>query len=172
MFKEIDITHLNKNVVDLFKNRWALVTAGDKDALNTMTVSWGAVGELWGKDMATLYIRPQRYTEEFLNKNDYLTVSFYPEDMKKQIHGVCGSKSGRDVDKVKECNLTPVFDEKAPYFNEAQIVLVCKKTAKSRFNPDEFLDGEIDEKWYPQNDYHFIYYAEIEKVLVKDNWLY
>lgn len=172
MFKEIDITHLNENVVDLFKNRWALVTAGDKDALNTMTVSWGAVGELWGKDMATLYIRPQRYTEEFLNKNDYLTVSFYPEDMKKQIHGVCGSKSGRDVDKVKECNLTPVFDEKAPYFNEAQIVLVCKKAAKSRFNPDEFLDGEIDEKWYPQNDYHFIYYAEIEKVLVKDNWLY
>ncbi len=172
MFKEIDITHLNKNVVDLFKNRWALVTAGDKDALNTMTVSWGAVGELWGKDMATLYIRPQRYTEEFLNKNDYLTVSFYPDDMKKQIHGVCGSKSGRDVDKVKECNLTPVFDEKAPYFNEAQIVLVCKKAAKSRFNPDEFLDGEIDEKWYPQNDYHFIYYAEIEKVLVKDNWLY
>ena len=172
MFKEIDITHLNKNVVDLFKNRWALVTAGDKDALNTMTVSWGAVGELWGKDMATLYIRPQRYTEEFLNKNDYLTVSFYPEDMKKQIHGVCGSKSGRDVDKVKECNLTPVFDEKAPYFNEAQIVLVCKKAAKSRFNPDEFLDGEIDEKWYPQNDYHFIYYAEIEKVLVKDDWLY
>ena len=172
MFKEIDITHLNKNVVDLFKNRWALVTAGDKDALNTMTVSWGAVGELWGKDMATLYIRPQRYTEEFLNKNDYLTVSFYPEDMKKQIHGVCGSKSGRDVDKVKECNLTPVFDEKAPYFNEAQTVLVCKKAAKSRFNPDEFLDGEIDEKWYPQNDYHFIYYAEIEKVLVKDDWLY
>lgn len=172
MFKEIDITHLNENVVDLFKNRWALVTAGDKDALNTMTVSWGAVGELWGKDMATLYIRPQRYTEEFLNKNDYLTVSFYPEDMKKQIHGVCGSKSGRDVDKVKECNLTPVFDEKAPYFNEAQIVLVCKKVAKSRFNPDEFLDGEIDEKWYPQNDYHFIYYAEIEKVLVKDDWLY
>lgn len=172
MFKEIDITHLNENVVDLFKNRWALVTAGDKDALNTMTVSWGAVGELWGKDMATLYIRPQRYTEEFLNKNDYLTVSFYPDDMKKQIHGVCGSKSGRDVDKVKECNLTPVFDEKAPYFNEAQIVLVCKKAAKSRFNPDEFLDGEIDEKWYPQNDYHFIYYAEIEKVLVKDDWLY
>lgn len=172
MFKEIDITHLNKNVVDLFKNRWALVTAGDKDALNTMTVSWGAVGELWGKDMATLYIRPQRYTEEFLNKNDYLTVSFYPDDMKKQIHGVCGSKSGRDVDKVKECNLTTVFDEKAPYFNEAQIVLVCKKAAKSRFNPDEFLDGEIDEKWYPQNDYHFIYYAEIEKVLVKDDWLY
>ena len=172
MFKEIDITHLNKNVVDLFKNRWALVTAGDKDALNTMTVSWGAVGELWGKDMATLYIRPQRYTEEFLNKNDYLTVSFYPDDMKKQIHGVCGSKSGRDVDKVKECNLTPIFDEKAPYFNEAQIVLVCKKTAKSRFNPDEFLDGEIDEKWYSQNDYHFIYYAEIEKVLVKDDWLY
>lgn len=161
------MTELNENVVDLFKNRWALVTAGDKDALNTMTVSWGAVGELWGKDMATLYIRPQRYTEEFLNKNDYLTVSFYPQDMKNRIHGVCGSRSGRDVDKVKECNLTPVFDEKAPYFDEAQIVLVCKKSAKAKFDPKDFIDSEIDEKWYPQNDYHFIYYAEIEKVLVK-----
>jgi flavin reductase (DIM6/NTAB) family NADH-FMN oxidoreductase RutF len=131
-----------------------------------MTVSWGAVGELWGKDMATVYIRPQRYTEEFLNSNDYFTVSFYPLELKNQIHGVCGSKSGRDIDKAKEAGITPCFDENAPYFDEAEIVLVCKKVAKSKFNPSDFISDEIDEKWYPQKDYHFIYYGEIEKVLI------
>ena len=87
-------------------------------------------------------------------------------DMKQKIHSVCGSKSGRDVDKVKACELTPVHNEKAPYFDEAEIVLVCKKAAKSRFAPDEFLDDTIDGKWYPDKDYHFIYYGEIEKVLI------
>ena len=168
MFKEIEFTEVKENVVDLLKNRWALVTAGDINGYNTMTVSWGAVGELWGRDMATVYIRPQRYTEEFLNSNDYFTISFYPQELKNQIHGVCGSKSGRDVDKAKECGLTPCFDEKAPYFTDASIVLVCRKMAKSKFDPKDFIDTTITEKWYPQNDFHYIYYAEIEKVLISE----
>lgn len=168
MLKEVNFTDVKENVVDLLKNRWALVTAGNSEAFNTMTVSWGAIGELWGKDMATIYIRPQRYTEEFLNANDYFSISFYPEDMKKQIHGVCGSKSGRDVDKVSEAGITPCFDENAPYFDEAEIVLICKKSAKAKFDADSFIDEDIMERWYPQNDLHFIYYGAIEKVLVKD----
>lgn len=166
MFKEIDITELNCNAVDLFNNKWALVTAGDSSAYNTMTVSWGAMGELWGKPMATIYIRPQRYTEEFLNSNDYFTVSVYPSELKKQIHGICGSKSGRDVDKAKECGITPCFDEKAPCFEEAEIVLICKKAAKGQFDPSQFIDSDIDSSVYPTKDYHFIYYGEIEKVLI------
>lgn len=166
MFKEVELAQISDNAVDLFKNKWGLVTAGTEDKFNTMTVSWGAVGELWGRDMATIYIRPQRYTEEFLNANDYFTVSFYPMDMKQKIHSICGSKSGRDVDKVKECGITPVFDEKAPYFDEAEIVLVCKKAAKAKFDPADFIDDTIDGKWYPDKDYHFIYYGEIEKVLI------
>ncbi len=167
MFREVEFSQVKNNVVDLLKNNWGLVTAGDRNGCNTMTVSWGAIGELWGKDMATVYIRPQRYTEEFLNKNDYFTLSFYSLDDKKRIHGICGSKSGRDVDKIKECSLSPCFDEPAPYFEEAEIVLLCKKAAKSRFDPKDFIDTAIDENWYPQKDYHFIYYGAIEKVLVK-----
>ncbi|MCM1114345.1 MAG: flavin reductase [Clostridium sp.] len=166
MFREIGMTELSCNTVDLFKNRWGLVTAGTEKGFNMMTVSWGAVGELWGKDMATVYIRPPRYTEEFLNANDYFTVSFYPSEMKNQIHGICGSKSGREVDKAKECALTPNFSENAPFFDEAEIVFVCKKSAKSKFNPSEFIDDTIDDKWYPENDYHYIYYGEIQKVLI------
>lgn len=168
MFKEIDFTQVKDNVVDLIKNNWGLVTAGDSEALNTMTVSWGAIGELWGKDMATVYIRPQRYTEQFLNKKDYFTLSFYRPEDKKRIHGVCGSKSGRDVDKIKECNITPCYDEKAPYFKEARLVLVCRKMAKGRFDPAEFIDSSIVDDWYEQKDFHFIYYGAIEKVLISD----
>ncbi len=168
MFKEVSFTDVKENAVDLLKNRWGLVTAGDEKGYNMMTVSWGAVGELWGKDMATVYIRPQRYTEIFLNSNDYFTLSFYSADNKKRIHGVCGSKSGRDVNKTEECSLSPRFDEAAPYFEEAEIVLICKKMAKGKFDPKEFIDSEIAGSWYPEKDFHFIYYGAIEKVLVKD----
>lgn len=168
MFKEVGVTQIKENAVDLFKNRWALITAGKSDDFNTMTASWGALGELWGCDTATVYIRPQRYTREFVDREDYFTVSFYPQEMKNRIHGVCGSKSGRDTDKAKECGLTPDFSEKAPYFKEAQIVLICRKMAKSKFEPDDFTDGDIDGKWYPQKDYHFVYYGEIEKVLISE----
>lgn len=168
MFNQVEFTDVKNNVVDLLKNRWGLVTAGDENSFNTMTVSWGAIGELWGKDMATVYIRPQRYTEEFLNSNEYFTLSFYPEDMKKSIHGICGSKSGREVDKVKETGLVPCFDENAPYFEQAEIVLVCRKVAKANFVPSQFIDSEMIEKWYEAKDYHYIYYGEIEKVLISE----
>ena len=166
MFKEIDITELNENAVDLLKNQWALITAGDENGYNTMTVSWGAIGELWNRDMLTAYIRPQRYTKEFLDREEYFSFSVYPGDM-KSIHTVCGSKSGRDVDKAKECSLTPVFTENAPYFEEAKIVIICRKMAVGKFEPDQFKDEMIAELNYPQNDFHYIYYGAIEKVLIK-----
>lgn len=168
MFKEIKATDIKSNIVDLLKNNWGLVTAGDSDKYNMMTVSWGAMGEIWGKDSVTVYIRPQRYTEEFIESKSHFTLSFFSLDDKQKVHSVCGSKSGRDVDKTKECGLTPNFDENAPYFEEAKLVLVCKKMAKGKFDPDEFIDPEIEDKWYPQKDFHYIYVGEIEKVLISE----
>ncbi len=167
MFKEINFTDVKENVVDLLKNQWGLVTAGDENGLNTMTVSWGAVGELWAMDMATIYIRPQRHTINYLESKDYFTLSFYPAEYHKAL-AYCGSKSGRDVDKIKETGLTPVFDEPAPYFEEAKLVLVCKKAAKGKFEPEQMIDKSIIEKQYSQNDFHYIYYGAIEKVLIKE----
>lgn len=165
MFKEINICDVQENSVDLIKNQWGLITAGTEEHYNTMTVSWGALGELWGKDMVTAYIRPQRYTKEFLDSNDYFTLSFYPEEYKKAL-GVCGTKSGRDIDKAKETGLAPVFDEAAPYFDEAKLVIVCKKAALGKFEPEQFISDDIIEN-YPIDDFHFIYYGEIVKVLSK-----
>ncbi len=167
MFKEIAFCDVKENVVDLIKNQWGLVTAGDENGLNTMTVSWGAVGELWAMDMATVYIRPQRYTVNYIEEQDYFTLSFYPED-KHSVLAYCGSKSGRDVDKIKENNLTPVFDENAPYFDEAKLVLVCRKVAKGEFAPEQMIDKSIIDKQYPASDFHYIYYGAIEKVLIKE----
>ncbi|MCC8072989.1 MAG: flavin reductase [Clostridiales bacterium] len=168
MFKEISVKDIKENVVELLSNRWGLVTAGNENSYNMMTVSWGAIGELWGMDMATVYIRPQRYTEKFLNEEGYFTLSFYPDDMKKQIHGICGSKSGRDINKTEACGLTACFDENAPYFKEAQLVLICRKVAKGKFDPNEFIDKNIIDNCYPENDFHYIYYGEIEKVLISE----
>ena len=167
MFKKIKATEIKENGIDLLANQWGLVTAGTEAGYNTMTVSWGAIGELWGRDCATIYIRPQRYTREFIDSNDYFTLSFYPPEL-KSIHSVCGSKSGRDCNKTEATGLTPVFDREAPYFDEAKLVLVCKKMAVSKMEPTQFLDDTIDSKWYPETDYHYVYYGEIINTLVKE----
>ena len=166
MFKEIKATDIKENIVDLLKNNWGLVTAGDREKYNMMTVSWGAMGELWGKDSVTVYIRPQRYTEEFMNAFDHFTLSFFSLDKKQAVHGICGSKSGRDINKTEACGLTPNFDEAAPYFEEAKLVLECKKMYAQSLNAESITDRESVDKWY-DNDFHKMYISEITKVLVK-----
>ena len=75
----------NTNIFDQYDKKWALLTAGDKDKFNTMTISWGGLGTLWNKPVATVYVRTSRYTNEFMKDNDYFTVSFYPEECKKVL---------------------------------------------------------------------------------------
>ena len=164
MFQEINIRDLNQNAVSMIADRWMLVAAGNEEGYNMMTASWGALGEMWGKDIATVGIRPTRYTYEFMEQEDYFTVSVFSDELKQKIHSVCGSKSGRDLDKTKETGLTPVFDG-GGYFVQADIVLVCKKIYVDDVTPQNFIDKSLDEKWY-NNDYHRMYVGEIVKVLV------
>ena len=166
MFQNIDPKTLPENVFSLIGDRWMLVTAGTPAHCNTMTASWGGLGVLWGKPVATVYIRPQRYTLEFVEREDTFTLCFFGEEYRKAL-ALCGSKSGRDVDKVKECGFTVATAEGAPYFEEADLVLVCKKAYWQDMDPTHFLDGEIDSKWYPQKDYHRIFIGEILEVLRK-----
>lgn len=162
--KEISVKDLKENFIDMIANEWMLVTAADKESFNTMTASWGFVGEMWGKDCAVCGIRPQRYTFDFIDKADRFTLSFYGEQ--KQIHAVCGSKSGRDTDKCKEAGLTPVVKDGIVYFEQARIVLVCKKIYTDWVKPENFVSDELDTKWYPNKDYHKLFIGEIETVLV------
>ena len=168
MFKAIDPTELTQNPFSLIGEQWMLVTAGTADKCNTMTASWGGVGVMWGKPCATIYLRPQRYTKEFVDAGEYFTLSFLPEEYRKAL-GYCGSKSGREVDKFKECGLTVAAAQGAPYVEEAELVLVCKKRYAQPMSP-EFLTGErdIQSRWYPENDWHTLYIGEIVEAFVKE----
>lgn len=167
IFKEITPSEIANNPFDLIGKDWALVTSGNTDKFNTMTVSWGGVGIMWGKPVTYTFIRPQRYTFEFMEANGYFSMSFFDEEQRDALK-FCGSKSGRDYDKVKETGLTPAFTEDGvPYFEEAKLVLVCKKMYSQFLNEECIEDAESVAKWY-DNDYHKMYVSEITKVLVKE----
>ncbi len=165
MFKEIKATEIKGNLIEAISKEYMLITAGNEKGYNMMTASWGFMGEMWGADSAMCVVRPQRYTMEFINKSDYFTLSFYGEN--KDIHKICGSKSGRDCDKTALTGLTPAFDGKSVYFNEARLVLVCKKQYVQKMQEECFTDSE-PLKWFPDKDFHYQIYGKIEKVLIKE----
>ena len=114
-FREISVEELKDNPFTLINKDWMLITAGNREKHNTMTASWGGVGELWGRYVSTIYIRPQRYTLEFVEREDYYSLCFFGPEYRQALN-LCGSKSGREVDKDAATGLTPCFDEAAPYY--------------------------------------------------------
>jgi len=166
MFQSINPKDLKDNVFSLIGDKWMLITAGTAERCNTMTASWGGLGVIWGAPAATCYIRPQRYTKEFVDREECFTLSFFGEEHRKQL-SLCGSKSGRDVDKVKECGFTVKTAQcGAPYFEEADLVLVCRKRFVQEMDPDN-MPQDVKEKWYPNQDYHTMYIGEIVEILKK-----
>ena len=163
--KEINVRDIKENPVSLINDGWGLLTAGDENGWNTMTVSWGAIGELWNKDVAIAFVRPQRYTKEFIDGSDYFTLCFFDEEYRKALQ-LCGTKSGRDIDKVQATGLTPLFRCGTTAFEQAKLVLVCRKIACQDMNPQGFIDKSIENN-YRNGDYHTTYVGEIVKVLEK-----
>lgn len=164
MFREISAKEIDTNLIKAIADEWMLISAGDSDKYNMMTASWGFAGEMWGEDSVIAMIRPQRYTMEFVDKSDYFALSFYGDN--KEIHKVCGSKSGRNVDKTALTGLTPVFENNTVYFKEARMVIVCKKQYVSQLDESKFTQNE-PLKWYADKDFHYMIIGKIEKVLVK-----
>ena len=164
MFQKVDPKSLNLNPFSAVGDQWMLITAGTTERCNTMTASWGGLGVLWGAPMATAYIRPQRYTKEFVDEGEYFTLSFFSEDYRPQLN-LCGTKSGRDIDKVKECGFTVAAGVgNAPYFEQAELVLVCRKRMEMPMDPAA-VPEDVKEKCYPGRDYHTMYWGEIVEAL-------
>ena len=161
-FKEVKVEELPFNPFTKIGSEWMLITAGTEEKYNTMTASWGGAGILWNKNVVTCYIRPQRYTKEFVDANDTFTISFFGPEYKNALT-ICGRKSGRDCDKITEAGLTPCFFDGTPSFREASLVLVCKKLYIDTIKPQNILDPANDTANYPQKDYHTMYIAEILK---------
>lgn len=165
MYKRISAKQIPGNIIDMISREWMLITAGNRESYNMMTASWGFMGELWGSDCASIFVRPERYTMEFIDKNDYFSLSFYGDN--KAIHKVCGSLSGRDANKTELAALTPDFCEKAPYFKEARLVLICKKQYAAPLEKKYFTDKAPLCDWYG-GGMHINIIGKIEKVLIKD----
>lgn len=165
--KEIPVTDLQFNFYTKIDKERMLITAGGEGGYNTMTASWGHLGSLWHKPTSVCYIRPQRYTKEFMDREDVYTLSFFPEEYRNAL-SYLGTHSGRDGDKVAAAGLTPVHEDGYTYFAEANMVLVCRKLFRSTMQEENFLDKEVLEKNYPNRDLHDIYIGSIEKVLVKE----
>lgn len=166
-FKEIDIKELEFSPFEKIGKQWMLITAGNKESFNTMTASWGGLGVLWNKNVAFTFIRPSRFTFEFCEREEFFTLTFFPEKYRKAL-SFCGSKSGRDFDKCKETGLTPVFDAEAPYFEEAELTLVCKKLYAQDMDKACVADSAVNANYGENEPMHKMYVGEIVKAFVKE----
>jgi flavin reductase (DIM6/NTAB) family NADH-FMN oxidoreductase RutF len=164
-FRETKPELLPDNPFKLIGADWMLITAGAPEKFNVMTASWGGLGVLWDRKVCYIFIRPTRYTYEFMEKSANFTLSFFEERFRKALQ-LCGSRSGRDTDKVKEAGLTPVNKDGLVYFGEARLVLSCRKLYYQDIGPERFLDPQIA-TLYPKKDYHRMYVGEIVTCLTK-----
>ena len=163
-WQSISPREIEGNPIHLFADDWFELAAGKKDDMNLMTIAWGSLGELWGKPVVTVYVSTSRYTYEFMEKNDYFTITHFPESMRQQLQYL-GTASGRDEDKVKGAGLTTEFTELGnPIFAESDLAIECRKIYAEQFQAD-LLPLE-QRQWYEERGLgiHVAYYGEIVNV--------
>ena len=159
MFKKATVYDLKFNVFEEISKNWMLITAQKPDGtINTMTASWGAMGELWNTETVTVYIRQSRYTKEFVDAQDYFTISLFDGD--KAGLGVLGSLSGRDGDKIAKAGFHPIALGGQPAFEESKCVLVCKKIYQADIRLED-MPTDVRNKMYADGDFHTMYIGEI-----------
>lgn len=165
-FRSVKKDGITDNVFKLIGNDWMLVTAGPPDDYNTMTASWGGMGVLWNKNVCFVFVRPSRYTYEFMEKNQTFSLSFFTEEWRNALT-VCGTKSGRDIDKAKETGLKPFpAGNGTTGFEQARLIIECRKIYFQDIKPEKFLDPSI-ERNYNGSDYHRMYVGEILDIKMK-----
>lgn len=151
---------LNFNAFEKIGKEWALVCSGDEKKSNMMTVSWGGIGVLWGKDVVYIFIRDSRYTKEFIDSTDYFSLAFLSDEYKESLV-YCGSNSGRGINKWEKANLTPVLKNGVVYPKESSLAFLCKKMAAVPIHKEDMLADTIYTDWYQDDDMHTMYVGEI-----------
>ena len=164
-FKEISLEDLQFNPFQAIGKDWMLISAGDENKANTMTASWGGMGVLWGESVVTAYIRPQRYTKEFVDQQNEFSLSFFDGYKDELTH--LGRVSGRDENKINTVHFHTTYLDGVPTFEEAKLVFIVEKLYEDTIKPEKFLTPDID-KWYEAKDYHTMYIAKIKKVYIKE----
>jgi flavin reductase (DIM6/NTAB) family NADH-FMN oxidoreductase RutF len=145
-------------------NEWALLTAGDAEHFNTMTIAWGSVGFIWQRPVVTVLVRLSRYTHKFMDEFERFSVSFYDQKYRNAL-AILGSKSGRDTDKIAQSGLTPDFVDGVPTFKQAYLTVIARKIYRGQIESAGFLVPAMDAELYPEKDYHTVYFAELLKTV-------
>jgi flavin reductase (DIM6/NTAB) family NADH-FMN oxidoreductase RutF len=175
LFEEVIPEKLTDNVFKLLGTDWMLITAGTPESFNTMTASWGGLGVLWNKNVSYCFIRPKRYTYEFIEKSEYYTFSFFSdksilggEEKYRQVLDFCGEHSGRDTDKIAKTGITPLRGiHNTVYFAEARLVIINRKLYAQHIDEKNFLDVEVFNQFYNEGNIHKQYIGEVVSVLQK-----
>lgn len=166
-WQEITPRDIEGNPVRLFADEWFELAAGKEGNMNLMTIAWGTLGELWSRPVVIVYVSTSRYTYEFMEKNDYFTVTHYPASMREKLQYL-GTASGRNEDKVKGAGLTVEYTDLGnPIFAEADLAIECKKIYAEQFKAD--LMPLEQRQWYDEtgNGIHVAYIGEIVHVWKK-----
>ena len=166
MWKKVSVYDLPYNVFQEINKNWTLVSAKHPQGMvNTMTASWGMMGEMWGKEAVTIYLRQHRYTREFIDAQEYFTISLF-DGYKKEL-GVLGTKSGRDCDKIAEVGFDVELVEGQPTFAQSKCVFICKKMYQDDI-PVSAMKQELVDRWYGDGDFHTMYIAEIVSCYINE----
>lgn len=152
-----------KTPFEMIGKDWMLITAENAGKVNTMTASWGGMGVLWNKNVVFVFIRPSRYTKEFVDNSEKFSLLFFKEEYKDKLTYL-GRVSGRDENKIEKAELTVSYADDTPYFEEADMVLVCKKLYAQNMDENCFVSKDFYDKMFPAGDLHTVYVAEIESV--------
>ncbi len=152
---------LNDNAIRMIGKDWMLIAAGNPEDYNMMTASWGNLGWLWERPVSTIYVRPQRHTHNYTEREDYYTICFF-DDPDKEVLRLMGTVSGKDFDKMNYEKLSPIETPNGSIaFKEAHLIIECKKTFSTVLKEEEFSDSNTMNNIYPKKDFHTVYIGEI-----------
>ncbi len=166
-FQEISWKELNQNAISMIGQDWMLISAGNSADYNMMTASWGTIGWLWERPVSTIYVRPQRHTHNYTERAEYYTLTFY-DDPDKEVLRLMGTVSGKNFDKMNYEGLTPLVTPNGSIaFEEAYLIIECKKLYSSVLKESEFNVTEPMNDMYPERDFHTVYIGEITGVWTK-----
>jgi flavin reductase (DIM6/NTAB) family NADH-FMN oxidoreductase RutF len=170
MQKQVEITSIFTETIEKLKGPGVILLAGNPP--NPMTIGWGTIGYIWGRMIFTALVRPSRFTFSLIDSATEFTVNLLPAEFESQVN-LCGTTSGRDVDKIKKCG----FDLEhgiliaAPYLKESFIHYECRIIHKSDLVPGT-IDKAIIKKYYSEDDFHRVFFGEIIGAFKNPaNWL-
>jgi len=167
IFQPYPIDLLELNPFEKIGADWAALTAGNKEKVNAMTISWGGMGVLWGKNVVFVFVRDSRYTKEFMDREDNFSLTFFPKEFGKSALKYLGGISGRKEDKIKNARLHIAYSNDIPYIDEGNFVLTCKKMSATFIDAKDFIDSSIKDNWYKDGDMHTMYVGEIREILAR-----